>query len=161
MGLAVRVMEIAFQQERAPAMSRQLVETLYSEALVLADEARMVFDISRSDGDDAETKVARSIEGLKTTTRVMHMLAWLLNQRAFYDGEISAKQLQMHGALPRNRDGDADQIALLDADARLIIEESERLHARIARIDEQQRRAKSDEPCGVHTMQAELMRAFA
>ena len=52
----------------------EIIEELYSQALVLADDARTVFDLRRTDTavqPDDLTRVALSIEGLRTTTRLM------------------------------------------------------------------------------------------
>lgn len=80
-------------------------------------------------------RLALSTEGLKTTTRMMHVLAWLLNQRAYFSGELSEKQVRAHGALPEDRPSDSDQLAYLEPETRALIEETERLHERIARLD--------------------------
>ncbi|MEM9312851.1 MAG: DUF1465 family protein [Pseudomonadota bacterium] len=127
---------------RTTSLSQPIIEALYSEALVLADEVRAVFaqgtlepDASLTRHDDAMTRLALSTEGLKTTTRMMHILAWLLNQRAFFAGELSAKQVRLHGTLPADRPADMDQIARLEPETRELIAETERLHRRIARLD--------------------------
>lgn len=114
-------------------ISEEIVEDLYAEALVLADDVRAVFDLrlgAESTGSDDLLRVALSIEGLRTTTRVMHVLAWLLNQRAFYSGELSETQLRRHGALPQERTSDPDNIAMLEPETQALIRESEELHAR-------------------------------
>ena len=127
---------------RTTSLSQPIIEALYAEALVLADEVRAVFaqgtmepepGLTRT--EDAMTRLALSTEGLKTTTRMMHVLAWLLNQRAFFSGELSAKQVRVHGALPADRAADKDQLARLEPETRDLIAETERLHRRIARLD--------------------------
>ncbi len=80
-------------------------------------------------------RLALSTEGLKTTTRMMHVLAWLLNQRAYFSGELSENQVRQHGALPADRSADAEQIERLEPETRELIAETERLHRRIARLD--------------------------
>ncbi len=76
----------------AGIVHRRLVDSLYVEAMLLADEARAYFD----DGGRGErsaldpmTRVVLSCESLKITTRLMHVIAWLLTQRAIDAGEIS------------------------------------------------------------------------
>ena len=86
------------------SINARIVEGLYCEALVLSDEVRDAFDMSRqaansNNGDDDLARVALSCEALRTTTRMMHALAWLLNQRAYLSGEISEFQLRRHGRL--------------------------------------------------------------
>ncbi|MEM1195423.1 MAG: DUF1465 family protein [Pseudomonadota bacterium] len=128
---------------RTNSLSQPIIEALYSEALVLADEVRSVFaqgTLAPEPGltrqEDAITRLALSTEGLKTTTRMMHILAWLLNQRAFFAGELTAKQVRRHGTLPSDRPSDADQLGRLEEPTRELIAETERMHRRIARLDE-------------------------
>ena len=129
---------------RTSDLSRPIIEALYTEALVLADEVRAVFAASAEPaaaaepigGDGAMLRLALSAEGLKTTTRMMHVLAWLLNQRAFFSGELSASQLRRHGILPSDREADPEALARLELETRALIEETVRLHRRIARLDE-------------------------
>jgi regulator of CtrA degradation len=124
---------------RTSSLSRPIVEALYTEALVLADEVRAVFALGTREpltGESAFIRLALSTEGLKTTTRMMHILAWLLNQRALFSGDLSEKQVRRHGGLPPDRGSDAAQLALLEPETRELIAETERLHRRIARLDE-------------------------
>ena len=124
---------------RTPNPSRPIVEALYTEALVLADDVRAVFAAGTREplaGEDAYVRLALSTEGLKTTTRMMHVLAWLLNQRALFQGELSENQVRLHGALPPDRGSDEKQLALLEPETRELIADTEKLHQRIARLDE-------------------------
>jgi len=129
---------------RTTDLSRPIIETLYTEALVLADEVRAVFAAGTRpvepsepmNGEGAMIRLALSTEGLKTTTRMMHVLAWLLNQRAFFSGELTATQLRRHGTLPPDREADEEAIARLEPETRALIEETVSLYHRIARLDE-------------------------
>ncbi len=124
---------------RTTNLSRPIIEALYSEALVLADEVRAVFAAGVREplaGEDAFARLALSTEGLKTTTRMMHVLAWLLNQRALFSGVLSENQVRLHGALPPDRGSDEAQLALLEPETRALIADTEKLHQRIARLDE-------------------------
>lgn len=144
-------------------INEDIIEDLYSEALVLADDARAAFDLrfnENQSGADDLTRVALSIEGLRTTTRVMHILAWLLNQRAYLSGEISGQQLERCGALPEERSPEPDNLARLEPETRALIEETERLHARVARLDRDWRSA-SEEAAPVAAMQGRIAQAFA
>eukprot|EP01037_Dinobryon_pediforme_P030526 gene30526-34640_t len=72
-------------------MQRRVIDTLYIDAMVLADEARSYFDEGgRADREtlDPMARVVFSCESLKVTTRLMHVIAWLLTQRAAEAGEI-------------------------------------------------------------------------
>ena len=122
----------------ATNLTRPIIEMLYSEALLLADEVRAVFALGAKDpgeGDGTMVRLALSTEGLKTTTRMMHVLAWLLNQRAFFSGELSESQVRVNNTLPPDRPSDPKQLALLEQPTCDLIEETERMHQRIARLD--------------------------
>lgn len=143
-------------------INEAILESLYAEALLLADEARGAFDLRMGCNDDGlvedSIRLALSIEGLRTTTRVMHMLAWLLNQRAFMSGELSESQLRRHGALPAERPSDPEQLMLLEPETRSLIRDTERLHARIARLDRDWREQPNAEP--VLEMRGRITAAF-
>lgn len=142
----------------------QVVEDLYAEALMLADEARAAFDLrdeaSYGNSPD-EVRIALSVEGLRTTTRVMHVLAWLLNQRAYQSGELSKNQLRRHGTLGEERPSDPLNMELLEPATRMLIRETERLHARIARLDEEMRANDEDVADPVSAMQGRIAKAFS
>ena len=144
-------------------INHEIIEDLYSEALLLADDARAVFDLRIGEkGDNASDslKIALSIEGLRTTTRVMHVLAWLLNQRAYLAGELSAAQLARHNELPEERSADPANLEALEPETRALIRESEDLHARVARLDREIRRAEDHADAPVQAMQDRLAQAF-
>ena len=50
--------------------------------------------------------------------------------------ELSENQVRLHGALPPDRGSDEAQLALLEPETRELIADTERLHQRIARLDE-------------------------
>ena len=140
---------------------RVVVEELYEETLLLADEARSLFNLGRqgdADNSDNAARLALSIEGLKTTTRLMNLLAWLLNQRAFFAGELSAAQVRTCGALGQDRPSDEVQMHLLEPMTRALIRESERLYARALRLDGQ---LQQDDPGGqAKALQVRLTSTF-
>ncbi len=146
------------------SISSPIVETLYREALVLADEARAVFELPGDNGDpqdQAQTRLARSCEALRTTTRLMHALAWLLNQRAFLAGELSEFQLRRHGRLPAPQPAtDPAQLALLDEATIEVVQQSRALFDRIARLDRGWRGHEAAEEHPVDHLRARLGRAF-
>jgi regulator of CtrA degradation len=115
---------------------------LYSEAMLLADEARTYFDEAgrvEREALDPLIRVSFSCESLKVTTRLMHVIAWLLTQRAVQAGELRARD-----ALdPARRLGDAPitdaaLLAMLPTRAREMIGASTDLHRRVALMDEAQ-----------------------
>jgi regulator of CtrA degradation len=126
-------------QHAKKMMTARLVDSLYTEAMVMADEARSYFDeIGRGDRDllSPVERVAFSCESLKVTTRLMHVIAWLLTRKAIAAGEIReddpGADLRRLGA-----DAESDQ-AVIDAlppPAQAIIRSSMDLYGRVARID--------------------------
>ena len=142
-------------------LNPHIVEALYREALLLADEVRGAFDLSgRLDDASADEDLARlalSCEALRTTTRMMHVIAWLLNQRAFFSGEISELQLRRYGRLPANAArSDPEQYALLDPEIRGLIGATERLFERIARLDGAWQDNFRMQPSAVHRLRERL-----
>ncbi|KTT68939.1 DUF1465 family protein [Sphingomonas endophytica] len=122
-----------------PRLHRRLIDAFYTEAMLLADEARHYFD----EGGRAERealppmeRVAFSCESLKVTTRLMHVIAWLLTQRAVVAGELLAAQAlepsRRLGAAPETEAGALDPFP---PQARALIEGSIDLHRRVALLD--------------------------
>lgn len=122
-------------------LDRRLIDRLYVDAMVLADEARYYFDDRAAEHREALGRIARvefACESLKVTTRLMHVIAWLLTQRAILNGELSAsaresEQYQLGPACVTPQDvmdglGD-DMIELIAA--------SEDLYERVARLERQ------------------------
>ena len=124
---------------RKPEVAAKWVEALYVEAMVLADEARSYFDYQARDDRLAlapADRVALSCESLRVTTRLMHVIAWLLNQRAVRAGELTRAE----AATPERRLGDAppvdtDLLPRLPEAAVEIIRQSSELYERLARLD--------------------------
>ena len=117
-------------------MTARVVDSLYTEAMLLADEARSYFDlIGRADRDalDPVAKIAFSCESLRVTTRLLHVIAWLLARKAEAAGELSAAGERPR--LGRSPPSDTGTLALLPQVARAIVEASTDLYARVARID--------------------------
>jgi regulator of CtrA degradation len=127
-------------QDEGLPLTPKLIGGLYTEAMLLADEARSYFDSAGREERDALDPFARvgfSCESLKVTTRLMHVIAWLLTQRAVESGELSRAQ----AAAPSRRLGEgpeSDEALLprLPEAARTLIEASRDLFARIQRLDE-------------------------
>ena len=119
-------------------LSRKLVDALYVEAMVLADEARSYFD-GPGDQDreslDVLTRVSFSCESLRVTTRLMHVIAWLLTRRAAARGELAEEELaDPRYALGQAAPSDPAVVAGLPFDARALIAASQDLYARVARL---------------------------
>jgi regulator of CtrA degradation len=149
---------------RTASINPRIVEALYAETLVLADEVRSAFDSARREGEklgaDDLARVALSCEALRTTTRVMHCLAWLLNHRAYFAGELSEIQLRRHGRLVTSvSPSDSDNCALLTAEMLVLVRESERIYARIERL-ERAWRGTTDQPSAIERLRERLALAM-
>lgn len=110
-------------------LTEKVTATLYTEAMLLADEARAYFDqfgrAARADMTPLQ-RVSFSCESLKVTTRLMHAIAWLLSQRA---GE------GMHSPLAAAARSEESVLGILPGEAQQLIRASEDLYARIQRLD--------------------------
>lgn len=127
------------QEPRRALLTPKLVDSLYVEAMVLADEARSYFDVE-AEADraamDPAIRVHFACESLRVTTRLMHIIAWLLTQRAVAAGEISNAEARH----PDRRLGDAPESDGLAArqfpdSARALIAASQELYDRVRRLD--------------------------
>lgn len=120
----------------------RLIDSLYTEAMVLADEARAYFDETGRDDRQLLEPFARvgfACESLKVTTRIMHIVAWLLTQKAVESGEIRSSD----GRRPERRLGNANDsdpkvVDQLPEAAQRLINASADLYSRIKRLDEGQ-----------------------
>jgi regulator of CtrA degradation len=125
-------------------LTPKLLDSLYTEAMLLADEARSYFDRDQLSGNlSPEISVAFSCESLKVTTRLMHSIAWLLNQKALRAGELSqfdadsdARDL---GYAPAS---DGYQVERFPQEAQSLIASSEDLYFRLQRFNGRMRDQK-------------------
>jgi regulator of CtrA degradation len=122
-------------------LTPKLVDSLYTEAMLLADEARAYFDRDQMAGNlSPEISVAFSCESLKVTTRLMHSIAWLLNQKALRAGEISEtdaySDMRELGYSPAS---DELQTARFPEEAQALIAASEDLYFRLQRMSQKMR----------------------
>ncbi len=126
-------------QPQARITSR-LIDSLYTEAMLLADEARSYFDEAGRDERATLEPVMRvgfACESLKVTTRIMHIVAWLLTQRAIEAGEIPGSAgRRPERKLGHAQDSDAAVIAALPPAAQRLVSASADLYARVKRLDE-------------------------
>ena len=121
-------------------ITSRLIDSLYTEAMLLADEARSYFDDAGRDERATLEPFARvgfACESLKVTTRIMHIVAWLLTQRAIESGEIPDRD----GRRPERRlghaqDSDPKVLETLPPSAQKLINSSSDLYARVKRLDD-------------------------
>jgi regulator of CtrA degradation len=136
---------------QAFTINSRIIEGLYCEALVLSDEVRHAFTLSGrieeagDSADDGCTRIAMSSEGLRTTTRMMHAVAWLLNHRAYFMGELSEFQLRRQGRLsPEMRRSDPDHFRLLMPEVQTLVGATLRFYDRLLRLDRTWRQVGED-----------------
>ncbi len=117
----------------------RLVESLYVEAMVLADEARSYFERDAGDQglpDDQSVQIDMSCESLRVTTRLMHSIAWLLNQKAYFAGELSLHQLRGRSrALGSVTASNPQVVARLPLEAQLLVHDTQHLLDRLVRLE--------------------------
>lgn len=144
----------------AASINPRIVEALYSEALVLSDDVRNAFTFSgrldEAGENEDEVRIAMSCEALRTTTRMMHAIAWLLNHRAYFSGELSEFQLRRYGKLADFPDSEPDRLAMLDAPTRALVDATERFHARLKRIDTGWRERPAGQPSAIDALRERL-----
>lgn len=152
----------------------RLIEGLYIDAMLLGDEARSYFENSDSE-QGAETgghalrgdaRINMSCESLRLTTRLMHATAWLLNQKAYFAGELGYNQLRSQGIMLGDVPvSDPDIVAEFEEEARILIHGSEFLYARVKRIERQMRLSETrnsvrQNKATVHALQEQLQSAL-
>ena len=122
-------------------LAQRLIDGLYVETMLLADEARGYFDqTGRIERDllDPLERVVFSCESLKVTTRLMHVIAWLLSQRAIATGEaqvgLTRESLRKLGGEVTT---DPGVLSRMPPEARVLIETSIELFRRVERLDQQ------------------------
>lgn len=130
------------EQGQEARITPRLIDSLYTEAMLLADEARAYFD--ESGRDDRQTlepfaRVGFACESLKVTTRIMHIVAWLLTQKAVETGEIrSADGRRPERRLGHANDSDEAVVRQLPESAQRLINSSADLYSRVKRLDDGQ-----------------------
>ena len=137
---SVMIMDDSDMDRPQVRITSRLIDSLYTEAMLLADEARSYFDDAGRDERATLEPLARvgfACESLKVTTRIMHIVAWLLTQRAIESGDIPL----VEGRRPERRLGNAQDsdpavVNQLPPSAQRLINSSADLYARVKRIDE-------------------------
>lgn len=150
-------------------LTPHVVASLYTEAMLLADEARAYFDMNWSEARLAGVTdpVIFSCQSLKVTTRLMHCIAWLLNQRnAAEAADSRAARRAAERPLGNSPPSDPAELHGMPDEARILITQSENLYKRLQRLNAKLERQRAmanatlfDEP-PVRRMQALLKQSF-
>jgi regulator of CtrA degradation len=122
-------------------ITSRLIDSLYTEAMLLADEARSYFDDAGRDERATLEPLARvgfACESLKVTTRIMHIVAWLLTQRAIEAGELPGRGgvHRPDRRLGNAQDSDPAVVESLPPAAQRLVIASTDLYARVKRLDD-------------------------
>jgi regulator of CtrA degradation len=134
------VMDESDRPQPQVRITPRLIDSLYTEAMLLADEARSYFDDAGRDERamlEPFARVGFACESLKVTTRIMHIVAWLLTQRAIESGEIpEASGRRPERKLGHAQDSDPAVIEGLPPAAQRLVGASVDLYARVKRLDD-------------------------
>nr|WP_299595128.1 DUF1465 family protein [Sphingomonas bacterium] len=144
-------------------LAPRLVDALYTEAMLLADEAHAYFDMADATERDALPPLPRitfSCEALRLSTRLMHIVAWLLARRAIEAGEVLPGAARDQAPrLGRADDSEPAAYAMLPAGARTLIVQSRELYHRVERLDGEIDREEAT-PSPARSLLSRLERAF-
>jgi regulator of CtrA degradation len=149
--------DLPHHRRAALSLFRTQVENLYVEAMVLADEAYAALASGRDamgGAADAGEQIALACESLKTTTRLMYVIAWLLHQRALIAGEPGASEKDSAAQLGDALEADGALCRRFDPLIQRIVRDSERLFDRVKRLDREWRTQRQVAP--VQAMLGEL-----
>lgn len=119
----------------------QAFSELFREGMALVEETATYLDGAGRQESKALTRgaaLAYATESMRLTTRLMQLASWLLLHRAVKEGEMSLAQASKEKAkvkLSTADTSDPQNVALLPAQLRELIERSQKLQLRIRRLD--------------------------
>ena len=138
-------------------LTQRLIDSLYVEAMLLSDEARAYFDGQGRDERKAlpaRLQVGFSCEALKVTTRLMHVVAWLMTRRAHEAGEL--RRIATNPLAP-GAESDEMLLGQLPETAQALIAASRDLYARIERLSGE---GDGPQPSPARSLLGRLERSF-
>ncbi len=121
--------------------SSPLFATLFRDGMALVEETAAYLDgPGRQHSKDLgrAAALAYATESMRLTTRLMQLASWLLLHRAVKEGEMSLAQANVEKAkvkLSPTDTTDPNNIALLPAELRELIERSRGLQSKVRRLD--------------------------
>ncbi len=148
-------------------LTPKLIDSLYQEAMSLAEDARSYFDhVGQWDRKRLEPmdRVMFSCESLKVTTRLMHAISWLLVRKAVQAGEMAEAEAlhpdrRLGRASPTNAD-DATRMKTLPNMAGRLVSRSVDLHNRLKRLEDQMLRDITVDDSPARSLMQRIERAF-
>lgn len=145
-------------------LTQALIDPLYAEALGLADEARGYFSqAGQDDRLDLEPmeRVLFSCESLKVTTRLMHVISWLMVGKAVAAGEMTPEEASVPerrlGFVEESNEVREPRLTQLPSQARALVRRSVDLYERVSRIEAS---LAHHGPGGARALQDRLGEAF-
>ncbi len=128
---------------RSTELTAKLVDQLYQEAMGLAEDARDYFDhVGQWDRKrlGPMDRVLFSCESLKVTTRLMHVISWLLVRKAVMAGEMQAGEAlapdRRLGRASLTSAEDSPRLKTLPPSSQRLIVKSQEIYLRIKRLEE-------------------------
>ncbi len=121
--------------------SSPLFASLFRDGMALVEETAAYLDgPGRQQSKDLgrAAALAYATESMRLTTRLMQLASWLLLHRAVKEGEMSLSQANVEKAkvkLSPTDTTDPNNIALLPAELRELIERSRSLQSKVRRLD--------------------------
>ncbi|MGK2284795.1 DUF1465 family protein [Pedomonas sp. V897] len=119
-----------------------LIDPLYAEAIAVADEARTYFSaegLEERQTLDPMERVLFSCESLKVTTRLMHVISWLLVGKAVAAGEMTPEEAatpdRRLGFVEASDEAREPRLGLLPEQALSLIRRSQTLYDRVRHIE--------------------------
>lgn len=129
-----------------PFGGSRLFQATYKEGMNLVEEAARYLDGPGRDQAKnlpRSTALAYATESMRLTTRLMQVAAWLLVQKAVYEGEMSRDEAlskkYMLGGKDVARATTLKAVALLPDTLKDLVIRSESIFARVDRLDSQMR----------------------
>ena len=121
--------------------SSQAFADLFRDGMALVEETATYLDgPGRQDAKTLERSgaLAYATESMRLTTRLMQLASWLLLHRAVKEGEMSLAQASKEKTkvkLSPTDSHDSNNLELLPATLRGLIERSQKLYAKVRRLD--------------------------
>lgn len=149
------------------ALTPKLIDSLYAEAMALAEAVRAYFDhVGQMDRKRLPPmdRVMFSCESLKITTRLMHSISWLLLRKAVQAGELDEVEAlrpdrRLGHAAFTNAD-DSARLRILPKQAMKLALRSQDLHNRLARLEEQLLKDEPGAPGPARALLSRVQSAF-
>jgi len=119
----------------------QAFSDLFRDGMALVEETATYLDgpgRQQSKKLERSAALAYATESMRLTTRLMQLASWLLLHRAVKEGEMSLAQASKEKSkvkLSSVDSHDAGNIALLPVQLRELIERSQKLYAKVRRLD--------------------------